>query len=385
MSFLLNVNGIGMLNSVSLFASVLLLLVLSACDDTGDAAMQGEAPVRGLVTTIVNAAEDSTQRRYPGVVEPAAITSLSFEVSGKLTELNLSVGQRVTQGDVLAQLDDEQFRTEIETQTAAVEEATTTFNQERADLGRMQQLLKKGVVTRVARDNARSDFQRARAQLTQAQKALEAANEDLSDTTLEAPFDGIINSVDADSFATVSAGAAIASLYSASAYEVSFSVNFDVVSRLVVGTPAEIRLADEPSIVLDGVVSELGERADTVSSFPVVVTLREDHPLIRAGMSVEVGLQFKIQAAQGYLIPLSAAVMEGQIPPDSGPQAVVDLEVYVFDEASSTVTRRPITMAGIRGNKFLVIDGLEPGEHVATAGVSFLREGMKVKLLPPQE
>ena len=218
-----------------------------------------------------------------------------------------------------------------------------------------------------------------------AQKALEAANEDLSDTTLEAPFDGIINSVDADSFATVSAGAAIASLYSASAYEVSFSVNFDVVSRLVVGTPAEIRLADEPSIVLDGVVSELGERADTVSSFPVVVTLREDHPLIRAGMSVEVGLQFKIQAAQGYLIPLSAAVMEGQIPPASGPQAVVDLEVYVFDEASSTVTRRPITMAGIRGNKFLVIDGLEPGEHVATAGVSFLREGMKVKLLPPQE
>ena len=66
--------------------------------------------------------------------------------------------------------------------------------------------------------------------------------EDLADSVITAPFDGIINSVDADSFATVASGTAITSLYDASSYEVSFSVNFDTVAQLVVGTPAKVRL-----------------------------------------------------------------------------------------------------------------------------------------------
>lgn len=363
----------------------LVAILLVGCDEMDAAEGEVAAPVRGLVTTVVESTEQSTVRRYPGVLEPGEITSLSFEVAGKLGKLDLTVGQRVSKGDVLARLDSEQFENEIDTAAAALREVLATFNQAKEDLERSEALLAKGVVTRVRRDNDRTTFKEVEAQVTQARKALATAEEDLKETVMTAPFDGIINSVDEDSFATVSSGTIVTSIYSASSYEVSFSVNFDTISKLVVGTPAKLRLADDPDVVLPLVVSELGDRADTVSSYPVVVALTEDHPLIKSGMAVEVSFEFKLPTAEGHLIPISAAIAEGQIPRGAGPTAIVPISMFVYDPETSTVKRREVLMAGLRENKFLVIEGLKPGEHVAVAGVSFLRDGMKVKLLEPRD
>lgn len=364
---------------------ILALLLTAGCDDPEQSEAEEFSPVRGVVTTVVKSIEETTLRRYPGVLEPKDITSLSFEVAGKLGKLDLTVGQRVTKGDILARLDSEQFETEIEKQKASVEEYTATLSQAEEDLVRSETLLAKRVITKVRRDNDRTTARTSRAQLKQAQQALETAREDLRETVITAPFDGIINSVDTDSYSTVASGEAVTSIYAASHYEVSFSVNFETISQLTVGTPAKVRLADDPSMVLEAFVSELGERADTVSSFPVIVELKEESPFIRAGMGVEVLLEFRIPASQGYLIPISAAIAEGQIPPGAGPTAKVPVSMFVFDPGTGKVRRREVLTAGLRDNRFLVIAGLEAGEHVAIAGVSFLREGMKVKLLKPEQ
>lgn len=369
---------------LSTLSVLILVMVISACLPENDQEETAPPPIRGLVTTKVDAVEQATTRRYPGVLEPGEVNVLAFEVSGRVGRLNLDVGQRVKDGELLAELDIEQFVTTIENRQASVSEAEATLQQAREDLARSQQLLDRGAGTVVRRDEDRTEVLQYEAQLTQARKNLAAAEADLSDTKLYAPFDGVIDSVEAESFATLSSGETVLSLYEESDYEVSFSVSFDVVGRLVVGTPAQVRLADDPSIVLEAVVSEIGERAGTVSSFPVVVRLEEVQPILKAGMAVEVSFEFALPEAQGFLIPITAAIPEGQIPEDAGPDAVVPLEVYVFDDATSTVKRRQVTMAGIRGNQFLVIKGLEPGEHVATKGVTFLREGMEVKLLAPE-
>ena len=359
-------------------------LLLSGClpeETTSDA----EPPVRGLITKVVQEFEETTVRRYPGVLEPGEVNLLAFEVGGRLGEIALDVGQRVDEGQLLAALDVEQFQTQIDNRRAAVVEVEATLAQAEADLGRSQQLLETGAATVVRRDEDQTRVNQTRAQLTQAQKELSSAREDLADAKLYAPFNGIIDSIEVDSFATVSVGQTILSLYRQTNYEVSFSVSFDVIGRLVVGTPATVRLADDPSVALAAVVSELGERAGQVSSFPVVVSLEETSPLIKAGMAVEVAFEFAVPAARGHLIPISAAIPDGDIPEDAGPNAVVAFDVYVYDEPSRTVRRRRVTMAGIRENQFLIIEGLEVGERVAIKGVTFLREGMEVRLLTDRE
>lgn len=366
-------------------AALALVVATTGCAEeaTDDSA---EAPVRGLVTTVVQMTEDTTVRRYPGVLEPGELNLLSFEVGGKLGRLDLVVGQRVGAGDLLAQLDKTQFEVAIQNRRAAVDEAQAVLEQDEDDLERAQTLLDRQAGTVVARDAARTDVRTSRAQLEQAEKDLVSAEEDLADTSMYAPFDGIINAVEVDSFATVGAGEVVLSMYEETTYEVSFSVSFDVVADIVVGTPAEVRLADDPSVVLEAVVSELGERAGTVSSFPVVVTLRETNPLIKAGMAVEVSFEFSLPAAEGFLIPISAAVLEGQLPEGAGPPGTVTpMPMFVYDPETSTVRRREVKMAGLRDNRFLIIEGLQEGERVAVAGVSFLHDGMKVRLLEPRE
>ncbi|MEM8838072.1 MAG: efflux RND transporter periplasmic adaptor subunit [Pseudomonadota bacterium] len=344
-----------------------------------------EPPVRGLVTKAVEEFEVATIRRYPGVLEPGEVNALSFEVGGRLGRINLDVGERIKKGQLLAALDVEQFQTQIENRQAAVEEAEATLNQSEEDLERSQILLDRQVGTKVQRDNDRTEVRQNRAQLTQAQKDLAAAEEDLADAKLYAPFNGVVDSIEVESFATVSTGDTVLSVYQQTDYEVAFSVSFDVIGRLIVGTPATVRLADDPSIALEAVVSELGERAGQVSSFPVVVKLKEIAPIIKAGMAVEVSFEFSLTEERGHLIPISAAIPGVEVPEGAGPNAVVDLEVYVFDEPTSTVKRRQVTMAGIRENQFLIVEGLSVGERVAVKGVTFLREGMEVRLLPDPE
>lgn len=368
------------------FMVVNLVCVLSACwpeDDTN--ATDSTTPVRGLITTLVADVEEVTVRRYPGVLEPSEVNLLSFEVGGRLGRIGLDVGERVGAGQMLAELEPEQFETVIENRRAAVEEVAATLSQAEDDLVRSQALLDSGTITVVRRDEDATAAAQARAQLTQAEQNLSAAEQDLADSKLFSPFDGIVDALEVDSFATVSAGQTILSLYQQEEYEVSFSVSFDVISRLVVGTPATVRLADDPTLSLQGVVSELGERAGQVSSFPVVVRLTEAAPIIKAGMAVEVALEFALPTARGHLLPMSAVIPGTDIPDRAGSNDPIALDVYVYDPTTSTVQQRTVTMAGIRDNRFLIIDGLSPGERVATKGVAFLREGMEVSLLPDAE
>lgn len=363
---------------LGILAALAALLALAGCFEEEDAA--GDPPVRGLKTHLVAHAERSTLRRYPGVLEPTQLNTLSFDLAGKLTAVSLQVGQRVSQGQMLAALDPEALQIQTRNAEAGVAAAQASLDRATEDLVRQEELLARGTITLVARDVARTERATRRAALEQAEQALATARDNLAKSRLVAPFDGIVNSVEVQSFATVTAGTPIVSLYAPDAFEVSFTAGFDVVSQLVVGSPAQVRLADRPDVSLSAAVSEIGARADTVSSFPVVLRLGQTDPILKAGMAVEAQVELPLPAPEGFTLPLTAIIKEGTIEGRAAGEPG-RAQVYVFDPGTGTVVRREITIAGIRDNALIVVDGLSAGERVASAGVSFLREGQRVRLL----
>ena len=358
-----------------------LAISLSACSDEKSETANEKPVIRGLKTIIVKEQERSTTRKYPSVLQPSSVSTISFEIAGSLAEINLKVGQLVKKGQVLARIDPTTLKLQVDSAEAAVRQAQSASQTAADDFERKSALLKKGVVTKAASDQAKNTAESAKEQLIQAQKQLATAQKNLTKTELEAPLDGIINTVEVNSFANVSPGAAIATLYNADKFEASFSVSYDVINLLAVGKKAIVRLADNPAIVLNAHVSELGARADTVSSFPTVVTVDSQNARLKAGMAIEVSIEFSIENGKGFTLPLSVLALEGKI---SKPEKYNDpgkAFVYVFDEASKTVKRRAVKIAGVRENSLIIIDGLKLGERVASAGVSFLRDGQTVKLL----
>lgn len=359
----------------------LLVVALAGCRE--DAASDQPAPIRGVKTHLVAEIDTTTNRYFPSVLQPAAITSLAFEVPGRLDQLSLDVGQPVSEGDVLARLDQASFLTQLNNAESAALQTQTALSEAQGTLARQTELLARGAVTRVSVEAAQTDVESLQAQLAQAQAGVDAARQDLARTELRAPFEGVISSVDVAAFATVGAGLPITSLYSTDTLEASFTVSFDLVNQLVVGTLVTVTPADMPAVSLEGVVTELGSRAATVSSFPVIVQLLESHPILKAGMAVEVAIALPISQTEGYDLPLTAAILDGGTD-TARVEGRTALAVFVYDAESSSLARRDIISAGVRGNNLIIVEGLSAGDLVASAGVSFLRDGQQVNLLNPE-
>lgn len=355
-----------------------LLLGLQQCEERKEAAT--EQPIRGLRAYKVAARAESRTRNFPSILQPADISVLSFEISGQLKAVTLQDGQKVQLGDVLAEIDPRSLEAQVEQARAGVEQAEAQLVKAEADLKRQQELMDKRSGIPAVFDQAKAALLNARAQLTQARSQLEIASHNLERGKLLAPFTGTVAKVEVKSFVQVAPGQPIVTLYSADRFEASFLVPALTFQSLKVGKPVQIKVADLPGPPLKGEISELGSKAEQVSAFPVVVRLDNSVPGLNPGMSVEVAVEEPlIGGGNGFLLPLSALAPEG------GEDLQGVGAVFIYDNASSTVKKREITIGGIRGNDLVVTAGLQAGDLVASAGVSYLVDGQKVKLLPVQE
>lgn len=366
-----------------LIMSLLALVIIACSNETPEAV---ETPViRGMKGFRVSVAANSEVRRYPSVVEPATESKLSFEVGGKLNAIGLQVGQRVKEGQLLAEIDPVSLSLKAQQAKAALDEANAAYNNAKLDYDRKQPLLAKKYVTQSDYDSAKNKLNSAQAQVEQAQKQWDIAKEDLSKSQLLSPFDGVISSIDVKDYAQVSPGQTILGLYSENAYETSFSVPAIIVNSLNVGDKAEVEFSDLPGRAYNAHIKELGSRAAQVSAFPVVVMLDEAPQGLRAGMAAQVSLHIALGSGEGYLVPLSCFYFGVSHARQLGPENYRETSkgfVYLYDPESSTVRQKEVMIFGVRGNMVMVRQGLNEGDIIASAGVSYLHDGQRVKLLP---
>ena len=362
-------------------ASMVCLAVLLALPSCGEKKDDAREPlVRGLRAYKVSARAESRVRRFPSILQPADVSLLSFEIAGQLKAVSLQAGQKVQLGDLLAEIDPRSLQTQVEQASAGVQQAQAQVDNAEADFQRRQELLKRGVTTQAAYDQSKANLLTTQAQLDQARRQLELANHNLDRSKLLAPFAGTIARVEVKSFAQVAAGQPIVTLYSDDRFEMSFLVPAGTFQSLKLGQEVEVKVADLPNLALKGDITELGAKAEQVSAFPVVVRLKNSVPGLNAGMSVEVAVEEPlIDGGNGFLLPLSV------LSPEGGKDLQRVAVVFLYDQASSTVKKRQITVGGVRDNYLVVTAGVGAGDLVASAGVSYLVDGQRVKLLPPQE
>ncbi len=360
------------------------LATLGAC--SSDTSEPEKPIVRGMKAFKVSSSTNSEIRRYPSIVRPAQESRLAFQVSGKLGDILLEVGQAVRAGQTLASIDPVSLELRVKQSEASLEQAKATAKRAKSDFQRISELKEKDYVTQSEFDAAQSQSRSSEAQVESATRQLELAREDLSRANLIAPYDGTISSINVQDFAQVSAGQVILGIFSESGYEVRFSVPAVIVNSLSVGDKATITFADIPGKQWWGHVKELGTRAEQVSAFPVVVTLDEAPPELRAGMAADVELKLKLFGTQsGFLVPLSSFYFDLNSSPTVGTLNHRELNagtVFVYAEETRSVSRRTVTIVGIRENMAIVSEGLAEGDIVAAAGVSYLHDGQRVNLLP---
>jgi multidrug efflux pump subunit AcrA (membrane-fusion protein) len=185
-------------------ATLLLVLMMAACHEDQKAAPQAIRPVR---TVTVELQEGGEKISLTGEIQPRYQADLGFRVSGKILERPVDVGTQVRKDDLLARLDPQQYKQDLEVAKSeiAVAEAEVTRSQNQEY--RQRELLKNGYTTQVQYDQALKTFKTAQAQLDAARARQIQASENLGYTELKADNNGVITAIGADPGQVVSAGA----------------------------------------------------------------------------------------------------------------------------------------------------------------------------------
>jgi RND family efflux transporter MFP subunit len=329
--------------------------------------------IRAIKTITVSERGSGQTRRFPGVVEAVDTSSISFEVAGNTREVNVNVGDRVEKGQVLATLDDKPFQLTVEGAEAELGRAKAQLAEKETEFQRQKTLYQKEWVAKAAFDQALAARDSAANQVSYATSKLNLARRDLEKTLLEAPFDGMIASKFVDPFQEVARGEKVFELYREGAMEVVVSVPETAISEVYLGLPAEVTFPSEQVLKQSGRVSEIGTVAGGANAFPVKVALADPPDRVLPGMTAEVALILgETSGSTAYLVPVSAIAAGDE--PGRG-------YVFVFDRETSTVKQTAISAKGVQDNRVFVIEGVGPGDVIAVAGVSFLRDGQQVKLM----
>ncbi len=350
---------------------VAICLLLGACE--------GEAPVvqeqvRTVRTVVVNEPAEGRERRFSGVVEAADSSSLSFEVTGIVNELQADVGDRIAEGQVIAVMDDSTYRLNVEAARAEEQRAHVEATDAANEYARVRRFYEMdGAISERAVEQSLALRDSTHQAWSFAASRLQLAERDLERTTLRSPFAGVIAERHVDAFQQVTRGQKIFDVFVEGAMEVAISIPESEIRYIYLGLPAVITFPAIPGRTYPGIVTEISEVAGTANAFPIRILVDAENPAVRPGVTSEASLVLgNPEGDGGYLLPVSAL----RAAPD-GEGAVI----FRVDQDTLTVSAVPIFDTEIRDNLVAVEGAIEPGDIVVTAGVSFLRDGQAVRLM----
>lgn len=352
-------------------------LFIGACEPEKP---QQTKKIKPIMWAEVSSGDFNQIRRLSGVLQAARSADLSFLVGGRVKNVLVNLGDSVSTGDILAELDAANYNLNARAAEGELKEAEARLSEASNDFVRKEDLHKKGWISGSALDNARAALDSAESAVATAKARLDLTNKDLADTSLRAPYDGEITQRLIEPSQQVGAGQTVLTIEGREGLEVSVTAPENLISSLRRDTVYKVRFPAYRDHILSARISEIGAKAENANAFPVTLLLHfedpEDKQNLRAGMTAEVDFSFEGVGLSGY----KGSII--RIPPESilageGQSAYV----FVFNEGKGTVSKRQVKIDGILDNVVLVSAGLDEGEIIAIAGVPFLMDNQPVRLL----
>ena len=339
--------------------------LLAACSKPEPA----PAPIRAVRVMTVGVDGIHASYEYAAEVRPRIESRLGFRVAGKIIRRQAEVGQRVKAGQLLAQLDPQDYKLAADSARAQVAAAQTNRDLAAGDYKRYKELKDQNFISGAELERRDTTLKAAQAQLEQAQAQLAAQGNQAAYANLVADVSGIITAVEAEQGQVVTAGTPVVRIAQDGPRDAVFSVPEDKVTAVRIGSAVTIK-AWAQAAELAGKVREVAASAyPATRTYPVKVALEgKDVPPL--GSTVYVQPQALAHAGlQVIKLPTSALKQDGQ-----------SSAVWVLDRASMTVKSQPVQIATADGNDAVIAAGLKPGDLVVSAGVHVLSPGQKVSI-----
>lgn len=333
------------------------ICLLQACSDNESVIEQ----TKPLVVQLTKVKQSNLNKTYefPATVSAVRDVDLKFEVSGRLIFEDLVEGREVSKGQVLARIDPAPFERKVAESKTRHEDAIRA-------LSRIKEMSQKNLASQRELDDATSNF-------TLSKIALENAKQDLSYSTIKAPFDGVVGARLIENNSYIRTGDAIASLQDRSKLHFYFEVPERIMTANVgnQNIKATAFIIGQEQNVFDLQYVEHKTTPDPVTqtygaTFAIDGKATElFYPGSRAMVKIE-----DLEHAQSLMvIPLNALVGDKA----SG------FFVWRFNAQSDTVEKASVEVTTIVGEHVVISGGLSEQDKVVSAAVNQMRAGLAVK------
>ena len=341
-------------------------ILLSACGGSDTQEANAPPPLRPVKTLQVVSAQSQNIRQLPGVVDAVRKAELAFRVSGVVKKLPIKEGDEVQKGQLLAELDQTDFAIQLDKDDANFESAESAYL-------RGQTLVDEGHISKADYETLTATFNTAKAQLS-------ASKQNMKYTRLVAPFSGVVAAHHVERFEEINAKQTIISIQDLS----KLLVTIDVPESLMIDVRGDEEKPYTSYATFDAIqdeqfpltFKEASTKADDATkTFKVSLTMSNstDYSIL-PGMSATVHAKRNISSnvPSTFHIPSQAVLADNNgrfvfiAEPDSSPEAVV--------------RRQAVEVGQLTAEGLIINKGLADGDHVIIAGMSKMRDGLRVRL-----
>ncbi|QDU57250.1 efflux RND transporter periplasmic adaptor subunit [Aeoliella mucimassa] len=387
-----------------------------------------EKPAAAQVVEIVTVTSQrvESQTTYPGTIRANKTANLAFRVGGPLVAVDIAPGSEVKKGDVLMRIDPRDYENAVAAASATLESAKAKLaamqkgaRQEdvrslearlaaanarrqfaQAEYERNERLLKSNAVAMAEYDASKAELSAAEADLRAATEELQkgkvgsreedvdamqadiraletqlkVARDQLADSSLRAPFDGMVTVQAVENYEQVAPGQTVLGMHNINLLEVDVSLpEREILHRqLDEAFDAIVRLVSLPNRTFVADFKEINTDADpTTRTYRVTFVMPKPEGInVFPGMVADITLVSATDASDSTALPLVPV-------PAVQSNAAGDHYVWVVQQGAAH--KHPVKLGPLTDdNQYVVREGLTAGEQVVTSGAAFLHEGMKV-------
>jgi RND family efflux transporter MFP subunit len=336
-----------------------LILALTICLLTTSCGHQSSTDASGGVevkTERVHRSDVPARQSYSGTIEESEGSTLSFSIAGTVRSVAVRLGQQVRRGDLIATLDDTNFRQSYEVASATLDQCQDAYD-------RMKQLHDAGSLPEV-------QWVEAESRLRQAQATFEMARKNLRDVELRAPFAGFVAEKSADVGNNVVPGMAIAKLMTLDNIKVCVSVPESEICSINIGNEIEIQVPALNAQTFCGQICEKGVAANPVSrTYEVKAQVANPEGRLLPGMLCTLTLQQPDAERQAFLLPRHVVQLNS------------DNRYFVWVNDGGQAARRYVTPAGFVGDEMVITAGLNENDELIVEGQQKVSEGMDLIII----
>ena len=363
-------------------------------------ALRNQKPIVEVATAAKPGSEGpETALNASGYITPRRRATIAAKITGRVTAVYFDEGTRVKEGQLLATLDDSDYRRALDAakadhdaSQAAIQDFEVQLRNAEIQLKRAQKLHDAGIDTQEALDNARTNADSLRAkialtkeQVAAAQSRIAVAQQAVDNCTIRAPFPGIVVSKDAQVGEMVSPNSAgggftrtgIATIVDMKSNEIEVDVNESYIARVKEGQLVKATLDAFPNDPYDAKVRTVIPTADRQkATVKVRISFLKLDDKILPDMGVKVAfLEEEKPAPKGKVKGPEAVafIPKSAVRSDSNASFV-----YLLREGK--VERRAVSLGLDRGTDVAVMAGLTPGDSVVVKGPESLHDGDKVEI-----